>query len=415
MIKMTFRRLVFFTVLCGMPPGQVLAGNAFEVQGASTLHTAFESALGLNPATASAKDRVDAFKSRREAADALSPQALSLEGSYRTDQLNNNQGLRELALGVSVPVWNINEKSRTLELRDIEIERAELELRKNRLEVAGQVRQLFWNLKAAQADFDAVRLRLDAASQLTESVQKRVTAGEAAQTDLMQVRVLQAQVESELLQVNAALARAELDYMQVTGLSADAESDFVAETQPVSVDLSGNAHPELQLARVQHRLGQSAGRLVATQSRPNAEVGFAVVSERPAMTGGQDRSLLLTSRIPLGRSAEYQSRVLDARAVETEAMIGLGNTERLVAGRIVAARKDLELFSRLQIAATDQANLSEKVYRLHQRAYQLGEIDLATLLRLEQSAMQAQRLSSKASIEYAAKVSAYLQALGLTP
>ena len=81
----------------------------------------------------------------------------------------------------------------------------------------------------------------------------------------------------------------------------------------------------------------------------------------------------------------------------------------LSAARIFAAN------AKTPLTATAQANLSQKVYELHKKAFELGETDLATLIRLEQTAVEANRLNSKATIEYAAKVSAYRQAMGLLP
>jgi len=52
---------------------------------------------------------------------------------------------------------------------------------------------------------------------------------------------------------------------------------------------------------------------------------------------------------------------------------------------------------------------------LYKKSFELGETDLPTLLIAEQKAFEADKLARKSAIEYAAKVSAYKQALGLLP
>eukprot|EP01036_Dinobryon_divergens_P008926 gene8926-11935_t len=67
--------------------------------------TAFESALAIDPELQAAEKRLESARYATEAASSLTPEPLSLEGSYRSDRNFDNQGLREVELGIVAPVW----------------------------------------------------------------------------------------------------------------------------------------------------------------------------------------------------------------------------------------------------------------------------------------------------------------------
>lgn len=415
MTSSTASRFFCFSILFSLVQGLSFAQTVSNTSTERTVNDAYQSALGISPEIKAARDRIQSLTYRREAASSLTSQPLTLEGEYRTDSLHNDQGLREMTLGVSAPVWNWNEKSSTQAVRDAEIQEAMLQLEQTKLEIAGQVRQLVWDLQAAQVDVDIAKLRYASVTDLLASVNKRVTAGELAETDLMQARVLQAQAEAELARATGLLEQAKAGYVASVGLQPDPQAQFLPESASIPDGAVVVDHPQLKLAQAQLVLNQSQKKLTATQSRPNPEIGLALISERAAFFSGQDKSLVLSTRIPLGSSSEYKSRVLEAQANETAANARLLNTQRNLGSRSRLAENELELFSRLRLAATAQANLSQKVYELHRKAFELGETDLATLIRLEQTAIEANRLNSKATIEHAAKVSAYRQAMGFLP
>lgn len=415
MTSSTASRFFCFSILFSLVQGLSFAQTVSNTSTERTVNDAYQSALEISPEIKAAQDRIQSLTYRREAASSLTSQPLTLEGAYRTDLLHNDQGLREMTLGVSAPVWNWNEKSSTQAVRDAEIQEAMLQLEQTKLEIAGQVRQLVWDLQAAQVDVDIAKLRYASVTDLLASVNKRVNAGELAETDLMQARVLLSQAEAELARAMGLLEQAKAGYVASVGLQPDPQAQFLPESASIPDGAAVVDHPQLKLAQAQLVLNQSQKKLTARQSRPNPEIGLALISERAAFFSGQDKSLVLSTRIPLGSSSEYKSRVLEAQANETAANALLLNTQRNLNSKGRLAQSELDLFSRLRLAATAQANLSQKVYELHRKAFELGETDLATLIRLEQTAIEANRLNSKATIEHAAKVSAYRQAMGLLP
>jgi len=66
-----------------------------------SIASAFESALAIDPELQAAEKRLESARYATEAANSLTPEPLSLEGSYRSDRNFDNQGLREVELGCS--------------------------------------------------------------------------------------------------------------------------------------------------------------------------------------------------------------------------------------------------------------------------------------------------------------------------
>jgi outer membrane protein, heavy metal efflux system len=391
------------------------AQQSMPVETELTVQDAFESALSIDPEVQSALKRIEAFKARRSAASALTAQPLSLEGSYRSDRNYNNQGLREIELGVSAPIWNWNERARTQSLRDTEIELVQLQLEQKKLELAGLVRQTVWNTLGANLDVEIAQARLKTAKELMVDVEKRVKAGDLAQTDFYQASALYEQSRAELLRAHGILGDVSADYSATIGLPVSILSRIQTESTDIPNGLKPLDHPAIKLAQLKVMAQQQQSDLVQTQARANPEVGLAIISDRGAFTSASEKSLVISTRIPLGNSSEYQSRVLQAESESIAAQAALTKTQRqiVVLGRV--AESNLDMFAQLRASAQEQAKLAAKTFELYKKSFDLGETDLPTLLLAEQKAFEADKLARKSAIEYAAKVSAYKQALGLLP
>lgn len=380
-----------------------------------TVQAAYQSALALNPALQAQHKRLESLQSKVQAAHALTAQPPTLEGAYRTDRSHNNQGVREVELGISAPLWHWNEQSRTQALRSSELQAEAQRLEQHKLELAGEVRQLCWNTLSAHLDVQIAHTRATAAQTLLDDITRRVNAGELAQTDVYQAKALLAQAQSDISRTLGVLADLSAEFSSLTGLPASVLERLLPENAPVPEALRPLDHPSLQLAKVQLQVQNQQEALLRTQARNNPEVGLSIVSERAGFGMPNEKSMVLSTRIPLDNASEYQSRVLDAQANTLSAEVALSKAERSVLTKGRAAAGSVDVFEQLRNSSQEQADLAQQVYALQRKSFALGETDLPTLLRHEQQAFESSRLAHKANIEYAAKVSAYKQALGLLP
>lgn len=379
----------------------------------------YQSALENSPTLRSQAQRIEALQAGRSQANNLTAGPLTLEGSYRSDRNFDNQGLRETELGVSAPVWLWNERSRNQQYRQAELQAGEHRLADFKLRLAGQVRQVYWDSLAAQQDREIAQSRLDGANQLMEDVRRRVDAGDLARADLLQATVLHAQAKAELSRALSGLATMAAEFTEITGLPVSVLSAHGNATSHEPLPLAPHpdiqAHPSYLALQSEAAVQSSRADLLAVQTRENPEIGLAIVNDRSGFAAPNEKSLMLSTRIPLGTSAEQQSQALQARADETEAKATLSRISTTLKAQASAAQANVEWFEQLQTNAQEQAALARQVYALYQQSFNLGETDLPTLLRLEQQAFEAERIARKSTIEYASKVSALRQAYGLLP
>lgn len=403
------RVVLWACLLIGATPG----AHAQETS-VSIAHI-YQSALENSPALRAQGQRIEALEAGRSYANRLSAGPLSLEGSYRSDRSFDNQGLRETELGISAPLWLWNERGQNQNLRQAELEAGRLRVGALKLELAGQVRQVYWNTLAAHLDVEIAQARLVGSKKLMDDVQQRVDAGDLAKADLLQATALNAQAQAEFARALSALSTVGAEFTEVTGLPVTVLGNPGREPLPPATRVDIPAHPAYKTLQSEVTIQQNRADLIALQKRNNPELGLAVVNDRAAFAAPNEKSLLISTRIPLGSSAEHESRLLAARADETEAQQGLKRAETTLKAQASAALTSVQWFEKLQTNAQEQAQLARQVYAMYQRSFALGETDLPTLLRFEQQAFEAERLAKKSTVEYSAKVSALRQALGLLP
>lgn len=392
--------------------------TAYAEESTRSIAAIYQSALENHPAMRAQAQRMDALQAGRVAANNLIAGPLTLEGSYRSDRSFDNQGLRETELGIGAPIWLWNERSKNQQYREAELQAGEHRFAQLKLELAALVRQAYWNTLAAQQNADLAQARLAASQKLMNDVLRRVDAGDLARADLLQATALHAQAKAEHSRALSGLAIVGAEFTEVSGLPVSvlngAEQTTTAEPLP-EITPSIETHPAYLALQSEAVVQSSRADLLAVQKRENPEVGVAVVNDRAGFAAPNEKSLVLSTRIPLGASAERESLALQARADETEAQARLNRISTTLKAQVSAAQSSVEWFEQLQTNAQEQAALAQQVYALYQQSFKLGETDLPTLLRLEQQAFEAERMAKKSSIEYASKVSALRQALGLLP
>lgn len=380
-----------------------------------TIQQAYQSALKTSPDIQAQEKRLAAFKAKTESISLFSAQPPSLEGSYRSDSHYNNQGMREIEIGLSVPLWHWNERQHTQALANKTLEAAQQQLEQQKLDLAGEVRRAYWDTLSAHMDIEIAQVRTTAAEQLLNDVKRRVNAGELAKVDAYQAQALLAEAQTNLSRAIDAFADISTEFSSLTGLPSSALGGIHAEEPPSPETLRPEDHPTLQWAKTQVQVQTHNTQLVKTQSRNNPELGLALVSERSGFGMDTEKSLRLSGRFPLGNTADHDSRVLEAQAIQLQAELAMNKTERTILAKGRAAAGRLEVFKQIKDSTREQADWLKKTYQLSQKSFELGETDLPTLLRQELQAFEANRLAHKAEVEYAAKLSAYKQALGLLP
>ena len=393
------------------------AGSTEAAASPLNLRQVFDAAWSRQPEALALQARRDAARAQQSAAKAWTPQPAALEVSNRTDRLGNNQGAREVEVGIAVPLWLPGERGRSAAMADAEGAAIESRANAAQLRVAAAVRDAWWQWQRARIEVGTARAQLDSTRLIAADVARRAKAGDLARADQHQADGVVAGGEAAVAQAEAglALARQHLRALAGAAPALSGADDSLAEPDPGASATEIEAHAALQELKDRAVVAQRSVELTATQSRANPELMLATTRDRGARGEASQQSITLGVRIPFGAGPRSDARSANARAeaMEIQAQLAL-ERERLTAER-EAARMRVEA-SRTQLVAVERrAQLARESRGFFDKSFRLGETDLPTRLRIEAEAAEAERQAARTRIELAAAISAWRQALGLLP
>ncbi|NMG16624.1 TolC family protein [Aromatoleum bremense] len=396
--------------LVGLASTGAVAAQSAADAAMPTIRLAVEAAWSRSAAGRAAGARRDALAARRDAAASWTPEPPSMTVSQRSDRFNRNDGMRELEAELEVPLWMPGTRAAAAAVAAAEGDALDAGLERDRLDIAGEVREAVWSLRLAQNDIEANRRRVAEAEALAADVQRRVDAGELARIDANGARAALQQARAAQAEAESRLAREQRLFRALTGLT---EIPADNETAPADSDI--DRHPAL----VGWRRAADAARArvheanAATRDAPELIVGFT--RERGEVGARYENTTTIGVRVPFGTDARNRPRIGAANAewVEAEALAAQ-QRERLLAERD-AARDELEQARRVVDFAAERARLAADTQQLLAKAFDLGEIDLPTRLRAENERFDAELALGRARLELARAASRLNQASGLLP
>lgn len=396
--------------------GAGLAG-AQGSAGMGPLRQAFDAAWARQPEAATLPLRRDAAAAQGRAAQAWTPEAPALELSQRSDRWHDNQGVRELEAGVSVPLWLPGERSRSSALADAGARAVESRADAARLRVAEALREAHWAWQRSAVDAAVARDQQTAARRLADDVARRLKAGDLARSDQHQADGAVAAADAALAQAMAARTLAEQRWRAVVGPAfvAPMTDDAAPAMEPEPTTPPTDAHPALRDLQDRAAVADRAAALAALRTRANPELLLATTRERDGRGEPTLRTLTLGIRIPFGAGDRQAAVAATARAEATELDVERALAAERLAGEADAARAQVDA-AKVQLAAAERrAQLAAESRGFFDRSFRLGETDLPTRLRIEAEAAEAQRQAARSRIDLAAAISHWRQALGLLP
>lgn len=393
------------------------AGSTQAAASPLNLRQVFDAAWSRQPEAMALQARRDAARAQQSAAKAWTPAPAALEVSNKTDRLGNNQGAREIEVGIAVPLWLPGERGHSAALADAEGAAIESRTNAAQLRVAAAVRDAWWQWQRARIELRTARAQLDSTRLIAADVARRVKAGDLARADQHQADGAVAGGEAAVAQAEAGLAAARQHLRALAGASAASggADETPPEPDPGAAATEIELHAALQELKDRANVAERTVALTATQSRANPELMLATTRDRGARGGASQQTITLGIRIPFGAGPRFDARSANARAEATEIQAQLAlERERLTAER-EAARTRVEA-SRTQLVAVERrAQLARESRGFFDKSFRLGESDLPTRLRIEAEAAEAERQAARTRIELAAAISAWRQALGLLP
>ncbi|MEO6352504.1 MAG: TolC family protein, partial [Burkholderiaceae bacterium] len=174
---------------------------------AATLKDALDHAWIANAPAQSA--RTAQFDAQQAAAHAWLPEPPTLTLSGRSDQIDRNNGLREWEAEVGMPLWLSGQRERAGAVAQGEYQASMQGLAQQRWQLAGELRETWWEVRLAQTELDATEIKRKEASRIEADVTRRLKAGNLAPLDLNLARSSVAQADNERLRAQTALVRAQ--------------------------------------------------------------------------------------------------------------------------------------------------------------------------------------------------------------
>jgi cobalt-zinc-cadmium efflux system outer membrane protein len=385
-----------------LPPGFAQTGPS--------LRQGFDAAWARQPEERAAPLRREAAAAQLDAARRWTPEPPSLELSARTDQLNRNDGLREVDAAVAVPLWLPGERTRAEAAAAAEATGLDARLAAAQWRLAGEVREAHWGHRRAQMEHALAQQRLDSARQLAADVARRVKAGDLARSDGHQAEAAAEAAQGALAEAEATLIQAAQAWSVLTGQPTAGEG-----SEPRPTGGAPGQHPVLRELATRSELARRQRDLAAVQTRANPELTIGTGHERSGFAERYGQTVTVGIRIPLGSSGASRSRhaLAGAELAEAEGQLEL-EAHRLRAQAETARARVLALEA-AQVAAERRAVLARESRGFFDKSFRAGESDLPTRLRTELEAFEAERQALRARVEVDAAVSQLRQALGLLP
>ena len=388
-----------------------VAGSA-DAQG---LHDAVEKAWQRQPTAQAQGYRAAELAARATAASSWVPAPPSVAVRERSDRLNRNAGTSEFEAELAVPLWLPGQRERQAALVATETDLQLEALAGAKWRLAGEVREAFWQAKAAEGDVLVSRRRLDDAVRLSADVERRFRSGDLARTDFNQARGAEQAARAALGEAELRKGRSAQAFTLLTGIDTlPTDEEKPAPNPPAAAD-----HPTLRTLERSAAAADARLRLAAADTRDNPELTLGWRRERSSSFDPYASSVTLGIRIPLatdGRNAPRNApRIAAANAEYIEAFTAIARQKDLVEADIAAAIRELAQARDALALADERQQLAAENDRLLGKAFSLGEIDLATRLRIASDRYAAEADVARSRLELGRAVSRLNQAYGVIP
>ena len=398
----------------------LLAG--LSVQAAETpksgLAIAVEQAWRLNPQAAGLDAREAEARAAQDVATGLTPEPGSVSIGNLNDRFNRNQGKQEYEVELAVPLWLPGQKAAREAEAASRIDEAVARRSAVRLEVSGELREAWWALATARSARILAARRLETARALETDVMRRYKVGELSRIDANLAQTETHAASAELVETEATLLQAEQAVQTLIGSPAPKILDEESPTTRRVVGEAGDSaetHPLLTSTAAVARSARARVQVADESRRAAPELALRVVRERGDFAEAYSNSVGIKLKIPFSSGSQVRRETSAAQAEANQADAELLRTQTRVRLDAERAQRNLQAAERQLAMAQERRQLSTENLRLAEKAFSLGESDLATLLRIRAAAFDADAFFDRQRVARAAAISRLNQAQGVLP
>lgn len=385
---------------------------AIEISEALTLPQVLEAALQLDPRQTMPAAYQREAQALRQRADSLlsGPPALALR--HQTDQWNEDRGMREWEANLELPLWRWGERSASDHLAQQADDQAASSRQALQLRIAGQVRDSVWQLMLAEEHAALAQHAWQTALTLETEVRRRVAAGDLAKSDLLLAQDETLSRKDEYLQAHTELQHAIKRYMAQTGLTQRPAHLVELQSDKTAID---DTHPLLREAYLRMELSRALLSQIEQTGSGNPHLTLGTKREREAVTGIEQDSIGIGIRLPFGGGSHTAPMLAAASTTLAEHTSAYVQLRRELELALHEALHSVEMLRTEQDLATEQERIASENMRMTRIAFNLGETELAVLLRIQNRAFTAAGNLSLRQLQLQQAVARYNQAVGELP
>ncbi len=368
-----------------------------------------------------------AVSSRYATANSLTPGSPYFSGSQLNNVSGNLRNFNETEIEVGMPLWLPGQRDAYEATVTTGVHEIDERLALRRLEVAGMLRDAWWNAQRAARDATVARTRVAMAHEIGNDMMRRVELGDAAQSDALLAKNETLAAETELAQAEGAEKVARVHYAALTGGTTP---DGVLEIVHPMGDIED--HPALRAPKAALARAESQAKLIEATPIDNPDFGLFGRSEHnnqysdlfseplnplaPRVNQRTDSGTIgVRVRVPLPTPGRNEPRAAEAAAEMTRARADYERTKRFVIAEIKAAKISLASAQKAVKTADQRLAAANEQFELSRKSFALGETSAFDLYRVRQIQLEAQRMQAAASVSVGAAVSRLNQAEGYAP
>jgi outer membrane protein TolC len=398
-------------LLAGQGASELKHSDELKLNPKLQLREVLQQTLARNPKLFTLQSRNAWVKAKKTMAESLLPTSPAITVMHLNDGLASNRGEREWQAELELPLWMQNQRNMRTKVADASLAYATLSRENLKLQLAGELREILWLIAYNENNHALAINKLALAKNLQRDVERRYQAGEMAMTDVMIVEQDSLRFEKEKLRAEAELKHASHRYFLLTGLH-EVPANIEEQQSPMQDYSQSSIWAEAQSSLA---LAETERDLAFIESRENLHLSLNAQSSKGAFDNAANDSVGMKLRIPFGE---------DARAAPINAAAEMG------VGQALSARESLRLeleaamheaehnleVSRAELAlASKQFDIAKKSASLAQKAFQFGESDLVSLLRVQAQTYEAERAYTTRKIQVQWDIARYNQAVGALP
>jgi outer membrane protein TolC len=329
--------------------------------------------------------------------------------SHFNDAIGSGDGYQEWEGGVDLPLWLPGQQQAQQLLSETIIEQLPAYQAQLRLQASGEVRELIWQVKLAEAELEQARRVLDTARMLEQDVKKRVEAGDLASTEALLASTNRLEKHALMVNAESALSQQLETYQLITG---EAQLPQKISEQAANEKQISPSHPQLAMqdqiiARLQAEMG-----LARYQDAVNPNLSFGVRRERGDDAEQFNNSLGLGISMPLNDSRYRQPAIAEASAVVADAQVERRRIERQLNKTLLARQQALRSSEQQLALIIEQDRSTQDYYQQQKKAFDLGEINLVDLMRAQVRADTTRNRKQQLEVRIKKQTAALNQALG---